>query len=150
MRVSKKGYRIIDIATADMAFEAFGKNLSELFENCAFAFNAIMLEIKGIKPAAKKKIRIESEDLKALLFDFLSELIFLKDTNGLIFSKYKIAVSEKNGRYILQGEIFGEKWDRKKHDIWMDIKAMTYSEMEIDKLKKGKSEYWRAQGVVDT
>jgi len=142
-------FQLLDIATADMAFEAFGENLNELFENAALAMFEVMTDTKAVQPKIKKIIRVKSEDLKALLFDFLSEALFLKDSEYLVFSKYKVAIKElpqKKG-YELEAELWGEVWDRNRHEIRTEVKAMTYSEMEIEQQKNGK---WRAQVVLDT
>lgn len=142
-------FHLLDIATADMAFEAFGSSLNELFENAALAMFEVMTDTTSVKPTIKKTIRVKSEDLKALLFDFLSEALFLKDSEYLVFSQYKVKIEKlpQSKGYSLQAEFSGEKWDRNRHEIRTEVKAMTYSEMEIEEISKGK---FRAQVVLDT
>ncbi|MFH1630851.1 MAG: archease, partial [Candidatus Aenigmatarchaeota archaeon] len=138
-----------DIATADMAFEAFGKSLNELFENAALAMFEVMTETSEIQQKTKKTIKVKSEDLKALLFDFLSELLFLKDSEYLVFSKFSVKIEKlpQDRGYSLEAEVAGDTWDRNKHEIRTEVKAMTYSEMEIEEVSKDK---FRAQVVLDT
>src|SRR3989344_3577578 len=83
-----------DVAIADIAFEAYGKNLENLFENCALALSDCMVNLKQIKPKIKKEIKLESDKLESLLYDFLSEIIFIKDTDGFLFFKYKIEIKQ--------------------------------------------------------
>lgn len=140
---SKIKFRLLDMATADMAFEAFGSSLNELFENCALAVQDIMTDTKKIKSKEKITFEIRSEDLQSLLFDFLSEILFYKDTRGLVFSQFAVRV-KKNEHYKLNCDMMGEKWDREKHEVRTEVKAVTYHLMEIKKNKE-----WRAQVVLD-
>lgn len=138
-------YKILEkIATADIAFEAYGKNLNELFENAAFAIFEISANVKKINSKIKKIIKLENENVEDLLFDFLSEIIFLKDKDYMIFNKSKIKIN-KNEKYKLNAEIFGEKISHKKHELKLDIKAITLHMFKIEKTKEG----FKALVVVD-
>lgn len=132
-----------DVAIADIAYIAYGKNLSELFENAALALSDCMINPKGVKNKIKKEITLKSEKLDILLYDFLSELIFLKDTDGILFSKYKIDIDEKT--VSLKATCIGEQIDRKRHELRNDVKAVT---MHLFEIKKQKGKY-SATVVVD-
>lgn len=140
-------FNLLDIATADFAFEAFGKTLNELFENAAFAMLEIMTDTKKIKPNERIMFTVKADDIKALMFDFLSEILFYKDSKGLVFSKFDVRIKEEGKGYSLNCVLNGEKWDRKKHEIRTEVKAATYSLMEIKKNEKTKM--WRCQVVLD-
>ena len=133
-----------DVAIADIAFEAFGKDINELFENCAIAMSDCMVNLKQINPKIKKSIKLKSEKIEDLLYDFLSELIFIKDTDGLLFSKYKIDIKEKNG-FELNAVCEGDKINYKEFDMRNDIKAVTMHMFEIRKEKN----IFKATVVVD-
>ena len=138
-------YKILEkIATADIAFEAYGKDLNELFENSAFAVFEITANIKKINSKIKKIIKIENDNVEDLLFDFLSELIFLKDKDYMVFNKSKIKIN-KNQKYKLNAQVFGEKISQKKHDLKLDIKAITLHMFKVEKTKQG----YKALVVVD-
>jgi len=121
-----------DVAIADIAFEAYGKNLNELFENCGLAVSECMVNIKTIKPKIKKEIKLESDKLDNLLYDFLSELVFIKDTEGLLFSKYSISVKESK-KFQMKAICSGDKIDRKNQELRNDVKAITMHMFEIKK-----------------
>ena len=74
------------VAIADIAFEAYGKNLNELFTNVAMAVAETMAEVKTVEPKFKKEIKLENEKIDGLLFDFVGELIYLKDKDAFVFS----------------------------------------------------------------
>jgi SHS2 domain-containing protein len=137
---------MLDIATADMAFEAFGGSLGELFENCGRALTAVMTDPAEVEPKEKEEFSVGGHDLQSLLFDYLSELIYLKDTKGLIFSEFKVRINEDD--FSLSCVARGEVLDRRKHELKTEVKAVTYHQMVVEELADKKT--WRAQVVLDT
>lgn len=136
------GYRFLgEIATADIAFEADGKTLEELFINSALALEDSMVDLKGVGEKDKKIIEIENKDIENLLYDWLAELIFLKDSEDLLFSKFNIKIENNK----LNAECFGEKIDRKKHSLRNDVKAVTLHRFKIEETDKG----WKASVILD-
>lgn len=119
------------VAIADVAFEAYGKNLNELFENCAMAVAETMADTKTVESKIKKEIKLENEKIDQLLFDFVQELIYLKDAEVLLFSKFDVDV--KNGK--LKAICYGDKIDIKKQKLRNDVKAITYHMYKVEKLK---------------
>ena len=133
-----------DISLADVAFEASGKTLEELFESAALATTNVMIkDLKTIKPNIKKKIKLHASTVENLLHDFLQELVFLKDAKQLIFSKYKIKINEK--KLELTADISGEKLNPKTQTHMVDVKAVTWHQYEVRKTEKG----WIARVILD-
>jgi SHS2 domain-containing protein len=129
------------IAIADIAFEAYGKNLNEVFENSAYAFFDITCNPNTIKNKIKKIINIKAENEKDLLYNFLSELVFLKDSKQLIFNKVNLKI-EKNK---LKAILFGDKIDYENQELRNDIKAITLHLFNLEKTKNG----YKTRVVVD-
>lgn len=131
--------------TADIKFQAFGKDINEVFKNCAFAVSYSICEEK-IKQMKIKKVKISGKNLENLLYNFLDEIVYLFDSeNLLIISIKKIKIIENKKGFVLNAEIsFG---DSKKYDIKEHIKSVTYSEMFVKQDLKNKR--WVAQVVVD-
>jgi len=138
-------FKSLDIVTAEAAFEAYGKNLDEVFANSALAIAETMTNSAKIKPKIKKSIKLVNSDLNTLLVDFLNEIVRLTDTDKLFFSKFKIKITDAGGTWILQAELAGEKINPKKHELRADIKAVTWHMFE---LKKGRTG-WTARVVLD-
>ena len=136
---------IPEIATADIAFEATGKNLNGLFESCAMAVEDTMVETKGIKTNVSKEIKLSDKELEKLLFDFLNELVYMKDADLLLFSKVKCSIKESKGKYSLVAVLKGEKIDTKRHELRNDIKAVTWHMFKIEKIRTG----YKALIIVD-
>ena len=72
MKKFEKKYEYLEgIVTADAAFDAYGKNLEELFENSAIATTRVMIELKTLSTRINKRIRIIAEKTKQLFFKIL-------------------------------------------------------------------------------
>lgn len=138
-----KKYNFFD-HTADVMFEAYGKTLNELFENAALATQETQVDLKDVKGKIKRKINLKNNSIEMLLFDFLQELIYLKDKDKLLFSKFKINV-KKNKKYILTATAHGEELDMRKHELKVDVKAVTLHQFYVKKLK----DKWKARIILD-
>ncbi len=119
--------------TADAKFRAYGKNLEEAFGNAAYALTDIVTDHKKVRSKAKRMFEIESEDQKALLYDFLEKLIVLIDTDGFVLSKVEeIKIKQVDGGFELKARLSGDDVIE-NYQIKTAIKAATYQEMEIEK-----------------
>ena len=128
-----KKYELID-HTADVGIKAYGKTLSESFENAAKAMFDIITDESEIESTGQYDIELSNDDLEQLLVDFLSELLYLHDTKNLVFGFFKVDIDEKEKK--LEAKVCGEKFDLSKHKIGSEIKAVTYHMLEIKKNKK--------------
>jgi SHS2 domain-containing protein len=133
-----------DIALADIAYEAYGKDWSELFENCALAIFELSANVDTIDPKQKIEVNIESDKIDVLLYDFLSEILFLKDSKYIVFRNVKVTINEK-GRFRLHAVLEGDEINAQKQELENDIKAITMHMFEVK--KEGK--LYRARVVVD-
>jgi len=133
-----------DIATADVAIESRGDTLEELFSASAMATFEVMADISGIQPEIKKVLHLENSEIDGLLFDWLAEIIYLKDAEFMLFGKYDIKIT-KNTNYQLDAEILGEEINQSKHDLRCDVKAITFHLFEVYE-KDGK---WISRFILD-
>lgn len=137
-----------DVSIADVAFEATGKTLDGMFESAGLAVTNVMVkDLKTVKPKIRKAIKLKAKDVEKLLFNFLQEFVFWKDKDLLLFSKVKMAVKEpkKEGQeYSLVAELSGEKIDPKKHEMLVDVKAVTWHLFKVEKIK-----LWKCHVVLD-
>lgn len=141
IHIAMKRYEFLD-HTADVLFHAYGKTLGELCVNAALALQEIQVKLSTVGATKKKVITIEAETAERLLFDFLQELVFVKDVDMLLFSKFKVKIV---GKYKLTAQCFGEKINLKKHELNVDAKAITMHQFEVKKTKEG----WKARVIVD-
>ena len=138
-------YRYLEeLSSADAAFEATGRTLEELFSDAAIATFEVMADTNTVKQLLTREIEIENESVDGLLIDWLSELVFLKDTENILFSVFDVNI-RKNDVYMLKAAAKGEKIDREKHSLRSDVKAVTYHMFEVTK----KGDNWTARIVLD-
>lgn len=123
-----KTFELID-HTADVGVKAYGKTLSEAFENAAKGMFAIITDNSEIESVGQYDIELEAPDLEQLLVDWLSELLYLNSARNQVFGFFKIELDEKNKK--LNAKVFGEKFDFSKHKIGAEIKAVTYHMLEV-------------------
>ena len=129
--------------TADVKFLAYGKTLEEAFENAALATFATMTDIKKVKAKKKKIVSVQAHDYSSLLYSFLEDLLFLLDTENFCLSKITVSLSQKDDSLFLEAESYGD--NVKNYETHTLVKAVTYHEMTIQKLKK----LWVIQVILD-
>ena len=119
---------------ADVFIEAYGKDVVEAFQNVAIGLGHLYVESENVESKEEKKIEVEAEDEKALLFDFLNNIITFHDADNLIFHEVKVeSLIERDGTFYLIATIKGEQYDPEKHEQGTVAKAPTYHEMKIQK-----------------
>ena len=126
-------YKLLD-HTADIMFEVYGKSLNELFKNSAIATFDVMVKRSSVDSKIKKEINLTNKDPEKLLFEFIEELIYLKDADYLVFKDFKIKI---NGKYELKAIAQGDKINPKKHKLLLDVKAITLHKYKLSKTKIG-------------
>jgi len=134
-------YEIIE-HTADIGIKAFGKTLSETFQNAAKGMFDIITDKSDIESTGQYEIKLDAPELEQLLVDWLSELLFLNASQNLVFGFFKVEIDEK--KKTLTAQVFGEKYNISKHKVGTEIKAVTYHILEV----KNKKPY-HAQVLFD-
>lgn len=114
----------------DAVIEAYGQTLEEAFENAAKGLNDTMIDLKTVVPDKEIRITATGHDLHSLLFDWLDKVMLLLVADGIVMSEFSVKIRQ-NGGYSLEGVAKGEKLNLDKHHYKVEIKAVTYHEMEI-------------------
>jgi len=140
-------YRYLEeIGTADIAFEATGRDLPELFSDAADATINVMIDnIEAIQPRETRRIELSNDKLDMLLFDLLQELIFLKDAERLLLRIREAEVVERDGNYFLKATAEGELLDAERHHQRADVKAVTLHDFSVERTGDG----WKARVLLD-
>ncbi len=115
--------------TADVMFRAYGKTWEEVFENAALATFAAMVDVERVEPRERRVVEAEGETLEELLYNFLTELLLLKDSEALVFSRFHVHISG-GPPYRLRAEVWGEPV-KPEHNPRADVKAVTFHGMEV-------------------
>jgi len=133
-KLIKKFRFLPDIATADIAFEAYGKDYGELFESVGLALETTMVSLDSLKSLKTQSIKLSNKSLENLLLSFLEELVFLKDAEQMLFNQIKCEVKKSGKLYVVNCKLSGEKIDPKKHKLGVDVKAVTKHLFSLKKL----------------
>ena len=134
------GRKLIEVE-ADIGFEVWSEDLNNLFEEAALAMYEIMVDIDKVEPKEERYIKIEAEEMDLLMHDWLSELLYITDVKGIVFSKFNVIINN----FKLEGKAFGEPVNRKKHNPKTEIKAVTYHRLKVSK----ENGIWRATVILD-
>lgn len=140
-------YRYIpDIAIADVAFEAWAETLEELFLAAADAtMNVMVADLETIADKDIRSLELADEQVDMLLFQLLQELIFFKDAERLLLRVRAIEIHRLADRYALKAEARGEGIDPGRHDLVVDVKAVTLHRFRVESTAKG----WEAAVILD-
>jgi SHS2 domain-containing protein len=129
---------------ADVLFEVEADSLNELFAQCGIAVEESQIKLDNVSQTEKREINGENKKIEYLLFDFLDDLLFYKDSEQLIFSKFDCKITEEDGVYTLNCTAYGEKISD-KHEQIVDVKAITMHLFEVKKTDDG----WFAKVLID-
>lgn len=117
--------------TADVQLHSWGETLIEAFEQNGMAMFGYMTELETVEITQKHVIEAKAEDLDGLLFHFLDELLFLFSAEPFLICK-KLVITELDlSNFTLKCSCFGEEFTLGKHPQGTEVKAITYSAMQI-------------------
>jgi SHS2 domain-containing protein len=134
-------FRVLE-HTADIGFEAFGRTRQEVFANAARALVNIVVDLPSITARQEVRIEVEASDPPSLLVNWLSEILYLSDAEGWLFSDFEMrSLTDRS----LSALARGEKFDPTRHQTKLLVKAITYHQLALEKTLEG----WRAQVYVD-
>lgn len=135
-----------DIATADVAFEAWGQTREEMFISaCEATMNVMVSDLGSIEDVERRILRVRNDSLDMLLFDLLQEIIFYKDAEQLLLRVSQLDLAGENGEICLTARAFGETLDPQKHDLVVDVKAVTLHRYRVEETARG----WEATVILD-
>jgi SHS2 domain-containing protein len=140
-------YRYLEeIATADVAFEAWGATPEETFLAAADAtLNTMVEEIGTVAPLERRVFSLAADSLDLLLFELLQELVYYKDAERLLLRVRELRIEETGSGFRLHADATGETIDPARHPLLADVKAVTLHRLSVEKTPSG----WRAVVVLD-
>jgi SHS2 domain-containing protein len=134
-------YEYID-HTGDLGFKAYGKTRQALFSHAAEAFFQAIVCVETIQEKEERLIEVEAPDLDDLMVAWLSELLFLFDSETLLLRRFEITDIKRHG---LRATVGGEIMDPTRHEIKTGIKAVTYHRLYV----RQRGGVWEAQVILD-
>ncbi len=134
-------YRIFD-HTADLGMEIFGKTVQELFANAAFAVFDTITDLSRVRAREERKITVEGTGWEDLLVNYLREVLYLFNGEGILLKEYSIMEIDPQH---LKGAVSGERFDSSTHRINTEIKAVTYHQVTVRETPDG----WIGRVIFD-
>ena len=129
--------------TADVMFRAYGRTVEEMLSNAASALFQAMVDPASIAAVDRWVVELEGDDLEDLAYRWLSEIIFLFETESAVFSTFSVRL-EQDEKMRLYGKIGGERIDLGRHAFLNEVKAVTRHKFGIK-----KNQLWCIQVVLD-
>ncbi|MFW6137850.1 MAG: archease [Spirochaetota bacterium] len=141
------GYEYLDdVSIGDVAFRAFGQTLEELFISaCDATINVMVDNLDSISREVLRNIEVASDSVEMLLFNLLGELIYYKDAEQLLLRVYDLQIKGKKEGYSLKATGWGEILDPNKHNLLVDVKAVTLQLFKVEETSGG----WKATVILD-
>jgi SHS2 domain-containing protein len=137
-------WNVLDaIAMADCAFEIHGRDLDDLFATAAVVLADLMVDPQTVARDVERSVALETRSLDLLLHEWLSELIFLKDSERLVFPD--AVVSVRATPPALTARLSGGRIDRARTVLRADPKAVTLHQFTLEP----RGDAWYARVVID-
>ncbi|WOF16059.1 archease [Methanoplanus sp. FWC-SCC4] len=114
--------------TADFLFRCKGNSIEELFSASASAMFSIMFEDRKNQNVIRE-FTVSADSYESLLLDFLSELLFISEVDGIVFSDVSVKLNDKS----LFASAVGEYFDKSRHMGGSEIKGISRSGIVIKK-----------------
>lgn len=138
-------YRFLDaVAIADCALEVEGADLDDLFATAAQALAEVMVDPVTVAATVERTVTLTAPSLDLLLYDWLAELIFLKDQEEMIFPRAEVRITE-SPPFRLEARLIGGLIDRGRTALRADAKAVTFHQFALERRSTG----WWARVVID-
>ncbi len=120
-------YRYLD-HTADVGIFASGPTLADAFASAGEALAALLCEPDSVQERDSREVAASAPDTEALLVAWLSEVNFLFEVERFAFRRFEV-------RELADGAVravgHGETIDSARHEVGIQVKAVTYHEIEI-------------------
>eukprot|EP00030_Apusomonadida_sp_AF-17_P005627 a5599_30.p1 GENE.a5599_30~~a5599_30.p1 ORF type:complete len:226 (+),score=80.15 a5599_30:29-679(+) len=116
--------------TADIQLHAWGYDLAMTFENTALAMFDYMVELPAMAIKETRRIEAKAHDLNSLLFAFMDEWLYMFNTEMFVAKQIFISAFDREN-FVIRAEGRGEIFDKTVHPAGTEVKAITFSEMQI-------------------
>jgi len=140
-------YRYLEhIATADVAFEAWGDTPEEMFVAAADAtMNTMVENLDAVSDRERRALHVAADALDMLLFQLLQELIFYKDAERLLLRVRGVQIRREPHGFALDADARGEEINPERHRMVVDVKAVTLHRFRVEHTPRG----WKATVILD-
>ncbi len=131
--------------TADVAVELSASTREGLYAEALWAFTDTVTDRSAVEPAETHHLEVEAPSLEELMVEWLGELVYRFDVDGLLFRRAEVRLEEVEGSLRLEVQAQGEPYDPDRHPLKVAIKGVTYHGLEVRREADG----WYGKVVFD-
>jgi SHS2 domain-containing protein len=138
--------------TADLGLRVRGATLEALLADAGRGLLAMhVADPASVQPVATRTIEIPASEPAYLLFDWLSELLYMFESEKLLLAEFEIEIkhgttAEEATSVSLRATCRGEIMDPNRHVMDHEVKAITYHALKLRREPEGT---WLAEVIVD-
>lgn len=115
---------------------AWGKDLTNALGalgDCLFDF---VTERRTVEEddAYAQSFEVEGNDVNCLVYRILDELLFRFSADGIVCASVRVPTLTRGDGLLARVETTGERFDLAKHPQGTEVKAITYSNMQVHEL----------------
>ena len=125
--VNRAGFNFLD-HPADLGLEAYGQSLAETFEQAALGMISIIVDPSTVEAGDCREVTLQGSGYEHLLVRWLQEILYLYDGEHFVSRRFRINHLDPER---LLAVVHGEAFDSTRHSTRMDIKAVTYHQLEV-------------------
>lgn len=81
--------------TADWALRVRGDDLASLFASAARGMFSLLTDVSAVEETWHEQIELEAPDVETLLIDWLNELLYRAEENGVVFARFEMHALER-------------------------------------------------------
>jgi SHS2 domain-containing protein len=128
--------------TADLGLRVRAERLETLFADAASGlFSLIVSNLALVRLSQQIDVDISGQVSELLLFDWLSELLYIYETRHLLLARFEVQLKDSG----LSATAWGEPIDPDRHQLDHEVKAITYHGLKLEHTADG----WLAEVIVD-
>ena len=127
---------------SDIGFAARGADRAEALSAASHALVSILVDPGPFRSLEERYFKAAGLDEAAQIVNWLNEILFFFDTEGMVFVEFKI---DSWTHEEITGHAKGERFDSERHEFRTAVKATTYHQFESHAIPAG----WEIRVFVD-
>jgi len=128
--------------TSDVGILARGRTREEALTSASQGLVSILVDPAPFRPLEERYFKAPGPDEAAQIINWLNEILFFFDTEGIVFAEFEIDCWTANE---ISGRARGERFDIDRHEFRTAVKAATYHQFENHQTPDG----WEIRVFVD-
>jgi SHS2 domain-containing protein len=114
---------------SDLGIEAHGNSKQEVFRNAVHGLVSVVAGASEIEPRQTRMVILRALDRENLMVRWLTEILYLYDAEKFLTADVKFEILTDT---LLKANLLGEPYDVSKHELKLDVKAITYHQLKVE------------------